>query len=327
VLLFRFTPKSFEAPAQLPEGVRIIPQSHIQAMSGAELAPLGALAAALSGGKVKPGTLLVEIRGVIAQRLHFTFEGAGEGNFGRVVFLLREGAHAAVSESYLGGAGLVAATFEFTLEKAAELRRTVFQEGGPKEVVASTALAELWGGSAYTLTLLSLGARMARLETRLAFAETGAKANINAAYLVGEGLHADVTTHVRHGAPACTTRQIIKGAVKAKGRGVFQGKIHVPKTAGQKTDASMQHHALLLEEGAEVFAKPELEIHADDVSCAHGNTNGALDPHQLFYLRQRGIPEVQARALLIEAFIAEALESAGDLEGALRTAAPEWLHA
>ncbi|MEL7284493.1 MAG: SufD family Fe-S cluster assembly protein, partial [Pseudomonadota bacterium] len=77
-------------------------------------------------------------------------------------------------------------------------------------------------------------------------------------------------------------------------------------------DADMQHQALLLEDGAVVFAKPELEIYADDVECAHGNTSGALDPNQLFYLRQRGIPETQARALLTEAFIAEALEDASE---------------
>jgi Fe-S cluster assembly protein SufD len=87
----------------------------------------------------------------------------------------------------------------------------------------------------------------------------------------------------------------------------------------------MQHNALLLEEGAEVFAKPELEIHADDVQCAHGNTSGALDAAQLFYMRQRGIALPQARALLTEAFIAEALEGAGEHEEALRAEAQAWL--
>ena len=94
------------------------------------------------------------------------------------------------------------------------------------------------------------------------------------------------------------------------GRGVFQGKFHVPRSVGQHTDADMQHQALLLENGAEVFAKPELEIYADDVECAHGNTSGQLDESALFYMRQRGIPVAEARAMLTEAFIAEALETA-----------------
>ena len=95
---------------------------------------------------------------------------------------------------------------------------------------------------------------------------------------------------------------------------------------GQQTDADMQHNALLLEEGAVVNAKPELEIYADDVECAHGNTCGALDPEQLFYLRQRGIPEAQAKAMLTEAFVAEALETG--FEGAdeiMLEAARGWL--
>ena len=130
---------------------------------------------------------------------------------------------------------------------------------------------------------------------------------------------------MRHGANSCVTRQLTKGAVTKGGTGVFQGKFHVPRTAGQYTDADMQHQALLLEEGATVFAKPELEIYADDVECAHGNTCGALDETQLFYMRQRGIPEKAARALLTEAFVAEALEDAGELAGVLRAEAQAWL--
>jgi hypothetical protein len=104
------------------------------------------------------------------------------------------------------------------------------------------------------------------------------------------------------------------------------GKFMVPRKVGQRTDAAMQHHALLLEYGAEVFAKPELEIYADDVECAHGNTCGALDGDQLFYLRQRGIPETEAKALLTQAFVTEALESAPDLAAEiLRAAAEAWL--
>ena len=106
------------------------------------------------------------------------------------------------------------------------------------------------------------------------------------------------------------TEQLTKGAVSDGGRGVFQGKFLVPRTVGQYTDANMQHQALLLENGAEVFAKPELEIYADDVECEHGNTSGQLDEIALFYMRQRGIPLREARALLTEAFILEALERA-----------------
>ena len=96
---------------------------------------------------------------------------------------------------------------------------------------------------------------------------------------------------------------------------MFQGKIHVEHGA-QKTDARQHHQALLLEEGGEIDAKPELEIFADDVQCAHGNAIGALDENQLFYARARGIPEGEARALLVEAFLAEAI--AEDLQELIR---------
>ena len=111
------------------------------------------------------------------------------------------------------------------------------------------------------------------------------------------------------------TRQLIKGVARKGGRGVFQGKIVVERGA-QKTDARQYHQGMLLEDGAEIFAKPELMIHADDVQCAHGNTAGGLDESALFYMRSRGIPEAEARALLIEAFLVETIP--GELPEALR---------
>lgn len=325
VATLRFAPSGYVAPTSLPDGLRLLAKDDVQAMGGAEDAPLGALAAALSGGKT-PGTLLVDVSAGAPVHLHMVFEGPGAINAARVVFLLRPGAELHVSESHLGGAAFSTALVEFTLNKDARLHRTVYQIGGADEAQVVTAIIEQDAGAESVQTTLAFGAKIARLETRLVHREAASKATINAAYLAGAGLQADITTHVRHGAPACITRQLTKGAVLDGGRGVFQGKFHVPRTAGQQTDASMQHNALLLEEGAEVFAKPELEILADDVQCAHGNTSGALDGAQLFYLRQRGIPLVQARAMLTEAFIAQALEGAGELEEALRAEAQAWLN-
>src|SRR5690606_10483142 len=88
----------------------------------------------------------------------------------------------------------------------------------------------------------------------------------------------------------------------------FQGKIHVHRPA-QKTDGYQSHHALLLSGEAEAIAKPELEIYADDVKCSHGATSGFFDPEALFYLRSRGIPQAEARALLIESFLNEVVDT------------------
>ena len=212
------------------------------------------------------------------------------------------------------------------MQEGGAVRRTVLQRGSADEAQAITAVVNLGDKSEYVQTALAFGAKVARLETRLTHQESGSHATLNGAYLCAQGFHADFTSHVRHGAPSSVTRQVTKGAVLDGGTGVFQGKFHVPRTIGQHTDADMQHQALLLEDGAEIFAKPELEIYADDVECAHGNTSGALDPNQLFYMRQRGIPDAQARALLTEAFVSEALEEANDgVRDALLDAARSFL--
>ena len=129
VATLRFTPARYTAPTSLPAGLRLLAKDDVQAMGGAEDAPLGALAAALSGGKT-PGTLLVEVGAGAPVHLHMVFEGPGAINASRIVFLLRPGAELHVSESHLGGAALSAALVEFTLNKGARLHRAVYQVGG-----------------------------------------------------------------------------------------------------------------------------------------------------------------------------------------------------
>ncbi|MGC8469432.1 MAG: SufD family Fe-S cluster assembly protein, partial [Acetobacteraceae bacterium] len=111
---------------------------------------------------------------------------------------------------------------------------------------------------------------------------------------------------VRHAAPACASRQTVKSVLGGMARGVFQGRIEVAREA-QKTDGYQRAQALLLSPEAEIDLKPELEIFADDVKCSHGATVGALDAEQIFYLRSRGIPAAEARAMLVRGFLAEAL--------------------
>jgi Fe-S cluster assembly protein SufD len=154
--------------------------------------------------------------------------------------------------------------------------------------------------------ILSEGGRLARLETEVELLGEGAHAELAGIYLVRESAHADLTSRIVHRAADTTTNQIVRGVAHKGGRGVFQGLIEVGAGA-VRVDARQHHDALLLEDGAEVFAKPELRIDCDDVQCAHGNTVGALDAEALFYLRQRGIDEASARALLIEAFLTQAV--------------------
>ncbi len=137
--------------------------------------------------------------------------------------------------------------------------------------------------------------------------------------------HADFTSVVGHTAAGCQSRQTVKNVLAGKSRGVFQGKIEVARQA-QKTDGYQMNQALLLSPDAEVDSKPELEIFADDVKCSHGATVGELDAEQMFYLRSRGVPEAEARSILVRAFLAEALDAVADetIRARLETAVDGW---
>ena len=302
----RFTGDEISIPDDLPDGLNMFVKTEAQGFGDAELMPLGALAASLVGK-----TVMVEVTKPVLQPVHMIFDGAGEGlQVARIAFVVREGASLSLVESHVGGAGFSDILMEFGLQAGASVDRTIYQSARADEAVAITTTGHLATKAHFAQTVLAFGAKISRIETRLAYTGAEAKAEMNAAYLARAGHHVDITSHVDHGAESCVTRQVTKGAVTDGGRGIFQGKFLVPRTVGQFTDADMQHNALLLENGAEVFAKPELEIYADDVECAHGNTSGQLDESALFYMRQRGISLNEARALLTEAFIAEALEAA-----------------
>ncbi len=182
--------------------------------------------------------------------------------------------------------------------------RIVIQTGG--DVPLSFCRVELEAGATFRQFVLGEGGKLARVETMVEARGAGAEIELNGLYLAGPRRHIDLTSSIRMAAPGGVARQLIKGVARKGGRGVFQGKIVVEQGA-QKTDARQYHHGMLLEDGAEIFAKPELMIHADDVQCAHGNTAGGLDAQALFYLRSRGVPEAQARTLLIEAFLIETI--------------------
>lgn len=177
-------------------------------------------------------------------------------------------------------------------------------------------------GAAFSQTVLATGAKLQRIETRLKHPGEGAAVRIDGAYLLAGKRHTDLTTEVDHVGANGLTDQLTKGVVRDEARGVFQGRIIVREGA-DGTDARMGHHALITSDRGEVDAKPELEIYADDVSCAHGNTVGALDESALFYMEQRGLPADVARQLLTEAFLMEVVDRIGH-EGA-RERARAWL--
>ena len=239
---------------------------------------------------------------------------------------LGEGARLTLIEVALGdGAYLHNPVLEISVGAGATLTHLRLQDESRAAFHLSTVYADVAERGTYDSFALALGGRLARLEVHARLAGKGAAAHLNAAQLLGGTQHADFTTVVTHDAPHCASRQTVKNVLTGRARGVFQGKIEVARDA-QKTDGYQMNQALLLSREAEIDSKPQLEIYADDVKCSHGATVGELDTEQLFYLRSRGIPEAEARAMLVRAFLAEALDPIAHDAGraALEAAVAGW---
>ncbi len=196
--------------------------------------------------------------------------------------------------------------FAFEVGGGAHVSHVRLQQDAPGALSFSTVRVHLSERSAYDGFNLALGAAVARHEVHATLAGPGATVHVNGAQLLADSQVADLTSVIAHDAPACNSRQTVKNVLTGRARGVFQGKIVVARVA-QKTDGYQMNQALLLSEQAEIDTKPELEIYADDVKCSHGATAGALDEEQLFYMCSRGVPPVEARAILVRAFLDDAL--------------------
>lgn len=257
-------------------------------------------------------------------RLRFASYAEATAHQAAYAIMVAEGATLLLLETYegRGSAYLSSVSLDIFLAEGARLERIVVLDEPADAVSVSVAEVELQPHAHFAQTVLTHGARLQRHETRLHHPGGGARVRIDGLYLLNARRHSDITTIVTHEGVEGVTDQLIKGAATDQARGVFQGRIVVAHGA-DKTDARMGHHALLLKDGAEIDAKPELEIYADDVSCAHGNTVGALDDEALFYMRQRGIPEREARALLMQAFLGEVTDRIGGASA--REAAEAWL--
>jgi Fe-S cluster assembly protein SufD len=170
------------------------------------------------------------------------------------------------------------------------------------------------------------GAALVRNGLTVTFKGEGARIDLSGIFLARDAQHVDTTLLVDHAVPACTSRELFKGVLQDTARGIFQGKVIVRPNA-QKTDGKQMAQVLMLSPDAEFDSRPELEIYADDVVCGHGSTSADLDEDLLFYCRSRGIPEAEARALLIESFIGEAIEKVehDDVREALMGLARQWL--
>jgi len=240
--------------------------------------------------------------------LRFLWTGAGsDGRHIRLLIQLEDGAELTVYETHDGAPSFSTVVTEFTLGKGAKLthiRQESFLAGARQ---AAVTLGEIAEAATYRAFYFSQGGQFARHEALLKLAGETAHAELDGAVMVADSRHCDNTTVIEHAAPNATSNQVFRSVLAGSARGVYQGCIKVGQVA-QKTDARQLSRALLLSHKAEIVTKPELEIFADDVKCSHGATAGELDANALFFLRARGIPEAEARAMLIEAFFGEALD-------------------
>ena len=184
------------------------------------------------------------------------------------------------------------------------------------------ASISLGAGASLRLFVLNAAVEYGRIELEVELAE-GAEFELFAANIGTGTATNEVVSRVRHIEPGGRSRQIVRSVLGGKAVGTYLGRIEVARGA-QKTDAEQSVKAILLDRGATANAKPELEIFADDVKCAHGATVGELDAAQIFYLESRGLPPARARALLLEGFVMGLWDSAEDGE-AIRDAAADAL--
>jgi Fe-S cluster assembly protein SufD len=282
-------------------------EDEIGAVAEREASPL----VALNEGLARDGYLLRLPAGlVVAEPIEVIHVMTGGAAHLRNLIVAGRGAQATIVERHVGLGEAESATnavTELDLGPEAEIRIWKLQEESAGAHHLAFTAARLATNARFESAILTLGARLSRNETHVRLDGRGAACRLDGAYALRDRQHCDNTTVVTHAAPGCASRQTFKGALDDRARGVFQGKVWVAQEA-QKTDAHQLSRALLLSDRAEIDAKPELHIYADDVKCSHGATAGELDEDALFYLRARGVPEAEARGLLVEAFLNDAFE-------------------
>lgn len=229
----------------------------------------------------------------------------------RHILALEDGAEGTLIERYLSlGQSLYCtnSVLEITLGRGAALKHQRIQDESPSAFHITGLYLRQGESSRYQGVNIGLGGAWARTELRVRFDGEHAQCDLQGLYMAGDQQLMDYHLDVDHRRPRCTSRENFKGILYGKGRAVFDGRVYVAQDA-QGTDAAMSNRNLLLSEGAEVDAKPQLEINADDVKCSHGTTVGQLDPEMLFYLRSRGISVPLARRMLCLGFAGEILDA------------------
>ncbi|MDQ2922557.1 MAG: Fe-S cluster assembly protein SufD [Acidobacteriota bacterium] len=248
---------------------------------------------------------------IVDSPIHLLFisDDVQTANFPRVLIVAEENSSATVIESYAGTQDapyFTNAVVELVLKDGARVEHYKVQRESARAFHVATTVADLGPNSRYDATTITFGAELSRHDINVTMDHEGAECWVDGLYLVTTGQHADTHSLIDHRKPHCTSHQLYKGILDGKSRAVFNGKVFVRHDA-QKTDAMQTNKNLLLSNEARVDTKPQLEILADDVKCAHGAAVGQIDEDELFYLETRGIHHDLARNLLTYGFAEEVI--------------------
>jgi Fe-S cluster assembly protein SufD len=272
--------------------------------------------AALNTACLEDGAVIRVPRGVVdEQPLHLVFVAADEGapvaTHPRVSIVAEPGSRITVIQDHVSvgsASGFTNALTEIHVGENAEVHYVVLQREHDAHFHVGGLHVRQDRASRFSSHTLTLGGALVRNDATVLLAEEGAACRLDGLFIAGADHKIDNHTLVDHAVPHCSSHELYKGVLGGSARGVFRGRVIVRPHA-QKTSATQSNPNLLIGRGAEIDTKPQLEIYADDVRCSHGSTIGQLDDDALFYLRSRGIPEANARELLIRAFAGQVLEA------------------
>jgi Fe-S cluster assembly protein SufD len=303
----------------LPEHVEIVPLTEALAGNHDWLAKLSPVKWASENPVYQLNTsfmadgVMIRIAGAVETPIHLRFVTAAASAVAtatRILVVVEEGASVTLLETHESTNGANHQpndVVELIAGDRTNVQHVRVNAEGDKALALSTLAARIGGEAVFNSINVVAGSANSRHQVFTVLDGENTNLRVNGATMLKGTQHADSTLVVEHAAPHCESRELFKTVIDNEATGVFQGKIIVPPHA-QKTDGRMMSAALLLEEGGSMNNKPELEIFADDVQCAHGATCGQLDEDLLFYLMARGLPKKEAESLLVQAFLGEALE-------------------
>jgi Fe-S cluster assembly protein SufD len=300
------------AGISLPAGLEPISGDALNETLGQVLATTGSaeLWPVLLNGATARHVLALRVRGAVATTLELVSDaGAGEGILPlRLLLILEPGSSLEVLQVHRSsGANLTSVVLEARLGEGAELRHGLLAPGAETGCLLATVAVEQATGSRYSGVSAHGGWALGRLEPRLVQREGAAHSALKALQLADGRQISDTHSQMVFEGPDGRLEQLHKAVADGQGRSVFNGAVQVPRLA-QRTDAAQLSRNLLLSDRARIDTKPELEIVADDVRCAHGATVSRLEQDELFYLQSRGIAADQAARLLLRGFCEEVLQ-------------------